>query len=102
MENNSAISNMILKNAMVLQSQPKWTFSKNTCNTYEVFVSHFRNEEGPLLPSWPILRIVEQNAKKALSIADRAYVLETGKISIEGPAKELMENDEIRKAYLGE
>ena len=36
MENNSAISNMILKNAMVLQSQPKWTFSKNTCNTYEV------------------------------------------------------------------
>ncbi len=46
--------------------------------------------------------LVEQNAKKALSIADRAYVLETGKISIEGPAKELMENDEIRKAYLGE
>ncbi len=61
MENNSAISNMILKNAMVLQSQPKWTFSKNTCNTYEVFVSHFRNEEGHLLPSWPILRIVEQD-----------------------------------------
>lgn len=58
---NSAISNMILQDAMVLQSQPKWTFSKNTCNTYEMFVSHFRNEEGHLLPSWPILRIVEQD-----------------------------------------
>ncbi|MBQ9198514.1 MAG: EAL domain-containing protein [Clostridia bacterium] len=55
------ISNMILeKNAMVFQAQPKWTFGKNTCNTYEVFVSHFHNEEGQLLPSWPILQIVEQ------------------------------------------
>ena len=46
--------------------------------------------------------LVEQNAKKALSIADRAYVLETGSITMEGPAKELMANDAIRKAYLGE
>ena len=46
--------------------------------------------------------LVEQNAKKALSIADRAYVLETGKIVLEGNAKELMNDDSIRKAYLGE
>lgn len=46
--------------------------------------------------------LVEQNAKKALSIADRAYVLETGKIVLEGNAKELMNNDSIKKAYLGE
>lgn len=46
--------------------------------------------------------LVEQNAKKALSIADRAYVLETGKIVLEGDAKELMNNDAIKKAYLGE
>lgn len=46
--------------------------------------------------------LVEQNAKKALSIADRAYVLETGKIVLEGDAKELMNNDSIKKAYLGE
>ena len=58
---NGAISSMILQNAMVLQSQPKWTFNKNTCNTYEVYVSDFRNEEGYLLPSWPILRVVEQD-----------------------------------------
>lgn len=46
--------------------------------------------------------LVEQNAKKALSIADRAYVLETGKIVLDGNAKELMNNDSIKKAYLGE
>lgn len=46
--------------------------------------------------------LVEQNAKKALEIADRAYVLETGKIVLEGNAKDLMNDDGIRKAYLGE
>ena len=46
--------------------------------------------------------LVEQNAKKALSIANRAYVLETGHIALEGDAKELMQNDSVKKAYLGE
>lgn len=46
--------------------------------------------------------LVEQNAKKALSIANRAYVLETGKIVLEGNAKDLMNDDSIKKAYLGE
>ena len=46
--------------------------------------------------------LVEQNAQMALSIADRAYVLETGKISLSGPADELLHNDRVRKAYLGE
>lgn len=46
--------------------------------------------------------LVEQNAKKALSIADRAYVLETGNIVLEGKAKELLEDVSIKKAYLGE
>jgi len=45
--------------------------------------------------------LVEQNAKMALSVSDRAYVLETGKISIEGKADELMKNESIKKAYLG-
>ena len=46
--------------------------------------------------------LVEQNANKALSIADRAYVLETGNITLEGKAKDLLEDDSIKKAYLGE
>ena len=46
--------------------------------------------------------LVEQNAKKALSIADRGYVLETGKIVLEGKADDLLHNDSIKKAYLGE
>ncbi|MGZ4763210.1 MAG: ABC transporter ATP-binding protein [Ilumatobacteraceae bacterium] len=46
--------------------------------------------------------LVEQNALVALNIANHAYVLETGRISLEGPASELANNDEVRKAYLGE
>ncbi len=46
--------------------------------------------------------LVEQNAKKALSIADRGYVLETGKIVLEGKAQDLLNNDSVKKAYLGE
>ena len=45
--------------------------------------------------------LVEQNARMALSIADRAYVLESGQIVISGTGKELSESDEIKKAYLG-
>ena len=45
--------------------------------------------------------LVEQNASKALDIADRAYVLETGKITLSGTGKELRSSDEVRKAYLG-
>ena len=45
--------------------------------------------------------LVEQNANMALSVANRAYVLETGKISLEGPAAEIKANDQVKKAYLG-
>jgi branched-chain amino acid transport system ATP-binding protein len=45
--------------------------------------------------------LVEQNAHMALGVANRAYVLEVGEIVLEGPAKDLAKNDEIRKAYLG-
>lgn len=45
--------------------------------------------------------VVEQNANMALSVADRGYVLQTGRIVLEGPAKELAEDEELRRAYLG-
>ncbi|MGD0187730.1 MAG: ABC transporter ATP-binding protein [Roseiarcus sp.] len=45
--------------------------------------------------------MVEQNARAALAIADHAYVMETGEVTIEGPGGELLANDEVRRAYLG-
>ena len=45
--------------------------------------------------------LVEQNAQMALSVANRAYVLETGAISMSGDASDLLQNDDVRKAYLG-
>jgi len=48
----------------------------------------------------PIL-LVEQNVRAALKIADRGYVLETGRVVNQGTSRELLENDEVRKRYLG-
>ena len=45
--------------------------------------------------------LVEQNARMALSIADRGYVLENGRITIDGTAKELLGDDRVRRAYFG-
>ena len=45
--------------------------------------------------------LIEQNARAALSIADYAYILETGSIVLQGPAKELAQMDEVRQSYLG-
>ena len=45
--------------------------------------------------------MVEQNAYAALRMADRAYVMETGRIVLEGPARDLLDNDHVRRAYLG-
>jgi branched-chain amino acid transport system ATP-binding protein len=47
------------------------------------------------------LLVVEQNANVSLSIADRGYVLSTGRIVLEGKAAELIRHEELRKAYLG-
>lgn len=45
--------------------------------------------------------LVEQNAKAALGIADRGYVLEVGKVIVQGPAEDLLENSDVQRAYLG-
>jgi branched-chain amino acid transport system ATP-binding protein len=54
------------------------------------------NEQGTTI------LLVEQNAQLALQLSHRAYVLETGEISLSGPAKELLKNEQVRKAYLGD
>ncbi len=67
-----------------------------------IFVEEIFNIIKKISSQGTTVLLVEQNAKKALSIANRAYVLETGEIKLEGDAKELMNNDAVKKAYLGE
>ncbi|OYO67759.1 ABC transporter ATP-binding protein, partial [Lachnotalea glycerini] len=67
-----------------------------------IFVSEIFDIIKEISAGGTTVLVVEQNAKKALSIANRAYVLETGKIVLNGAAKELLENDSVKKAYLGE
>ena len=80
---------------LILMDEPSMGLSPLLVN--EIFdIIRSINENGTTV------LLVEQNAKKALEIADRGYVLETGSISLSGDAKDLMNNDEVRKAYLGE
>lgn len=67
-----------------------------------IFVNEIFNIIQEVSAGGTTVLLVEQNAKKALSIADRAYVLETGNIVLTGDAKKLMDDDSIKKAYLGE
>lgn len=67
-----------------------------------IFVNEIFDIIKEVSKSGTTVLLVEQNAKKALSIADRAYVLETGKIVLEGNAKDLLNDVSIKKAYLGE
>ena len=67
-----------------------------------IFVNEIFDIIEEVSKSGTTVLLVEQNAKKALSIADRAYVLETGNIVLDGKASDLLDNDSIKKAYLGE
>lgn len=67
-----------------------------------IFVNEIFNIIEQVSKTGTTVLLVEQNAKKALSIADRAYVLETGKISLSGDADKLMNDEAVKKAYLGE
>lgn len=67
-----------------------------------IFVNEIFDIIKEVSTSGTTVLLVEQNAKKALSISDRGYVLETGKIVLEGRSEDLLNNDSIKKAYLGE
>ena len=67
-----------------------------------IFVNEIFNIIKDVSADGVTVLLVEQNAKKALSIADRAYVLETGKILLSGDANQLMNDESVKKAYLGE
>jgi len=66
-----------------------------------LLVDHIFEIIATLHKNGSTILLVEQNAQAALSIADRAYVLETGKISLTGTGKELLTNEAVKKAYLG-
>lgn len=79
---------------MILLDEPSMGLSPNLVDLiFELIVRIHQNGTTVLL--------IEQNANMALSIADRGYVLETGKVTLSGDAKELLANDNVRKAYLG-
>ena len=67
-----------------------------------IFVNEIFDIIQKVSASGTTVLLVEQNAKKALSIANRAYVLETGKIILQGDADKLLNDESVKKAYLGE
>ena len=67
-----------------------------------IFVNEIFDIIREVSESGTTVLLVEQNAKKALSIADRAYVLETGSITMDGKAEDLLNDEAVQKAYLGE
>ena len=86
-----------------LMSHPKIILmDKPSMGLSPIFVNEIFDIIKSVSASGTTVLLVEQNAKKALSIADRAYVLETGKIVLSGKASDLLNNDSIKKAYLGE
>lgn len=86
---------LMSKPRIILMDEPSMGLSP-------IFVEEIFSIIKEVSASGTTVLLVEQNAKKALSIADRAYVLETGKIVLEGKASDLMNDESIKKAYLGE
>ena len=86
-----------------LMSKPKIiVMDEPSMGLSPIFVSNIFDIIQTIRESGTTVLLVEQNDKKALSIADRAYVLETGKISLSGAASDLINDDSVKKAYLGE
>lgn len=86
---------LMSKPKIVLMDEPSMGLSPLLVSEIFDIIESIKNSGTTVL-------LVEQNAKKALDIADRAYVLETGKIVLSGNAKEIASSEQIKKAYLGE
>ena len=85
-----------------LMSQPKiLLMDEPSMGLSPLLVKEIFHIIGQLNRDGMTILLVEQNAKMALSIANRAYVLETGNVVMSGNARELLEDDKVRKAYLG-
>lgn len=86
---------LMSKPSIILMDEPSMGLSP-------LYVNEIFDIIGEISRGGTTVLLVEQNAKKALSIADRAYVLETGTIKLSGKASDLINDDNIKKAYLGE
>ena len=86
---------LMSKPKIILMDEPSMGLSP-------IFVNEIFDIIKAVSASGTTVLLVEQNAKKALSIADRAYVLETGRITLEGKASDLLHDESVQKAYLGE
>lgn len=86
---------LMSKPKIILMDEPSMGLSP-------IFVSEIFDIIKEISAGGTTVLLVEQNAKKALSIADRAYVLETGNIVLSGKAEDMLNDDSIKKAYLGE
>lgn len=85
-----------------LMSQPKLLLlDEPSMGLAPIFIQEIFDIIQDIQKQGTTVLLIEQNAKKALSIADRGYVLETGKIVLSGIGKELLASDEVQKAYLG-
>lgn len=85
-----------------LMSKPKLLLlDEPSMGLAPIFIQEIFNIIQEINKQGTTVLLIEQNAKMALSIADRGYVLETGEVVLSGPGKELLESEEVKKAYLG-
>ncbi len=92
----------MLAMARAMMSKPKiLLLDEPSMGLSPIFVNEIFDIIKKLHETGITILLVEQNAKAALSIADRAYVLETGKVVLEGDASELLNNEAVKQAYLG-
>ena len=80
--------------SLVMMDEPSTGLAPLIVRDIFQIIVRLRNEGNTVL-------LVEQNAKAALAIADRGYVMETGKVIIQGPAEDLLSNSDVQRAYLG-
>ncbi len=93
----------MLAMARALMSRPKLIcMDEPSMGLAPAFVERVYELIGQIRSQGTTVLVVEQSAHVALEIADRAYVLQNGVMRLEGPARELLANDEVRRAYLGE
>ena len=93
----------MLAMARALMSRPKLIcMDEPSMGLAPAFVERVYDLIGQIRAQGTTVLVVEQSAHVALEIADRAYVLQNGVMRLEGPARELLANDEVRRAYLGE